>query len=115
MARAKQPSKQAVARALGTRRLGLHWGAEGFVPGALGRILLAVVHLLLERLRFFLVAERQPRQTFLELKGVEEDAVLVVREGVVDLLVPYHTAAGRLKYQQCSSTKSAHTPKCRRA
>jgi len=46
-------------------------------------VLLAVVHLLLERLRLLLISKRERGQTILELEGVEEDAVLVVAKGVV--------------------------------
>ena len=52
------------------------------------RILLPLVHLLLELLRLLLVREAQPEHTLLALEAEEEDAVLVVGEGVVDLLVP---------------------------
>jgi hypothetical protein len=73
-----------------------HRRAEGLVPSVLVGVLLAVVHLLLERLGLLLVGEGEPREAVLKLKGMEEDAVLVVGEGVVDLLVPDDAATGRL-------------------
>ena len=72
-------------------------GPKRLVLCVLVGILLAVVQLLLERLGFLLVGKRQGGQTVLELEGVEEDAVLVVGEGVVYLLVPYDAAVGRLR------------------
>ena len=51
-------------------------------------VLLAIVELLLKCPGLLLIGKGQAGQTVLELKGVEEDAVLVVGEGVVDLLVP---------------------------
>ena len=71
--------------------------AKRLVPRVLVRVLLAVVHLLLERLGLFLVRKGQPGLAFFQLKRVEEDAVLVVREGVVDLLVPDDAAVGGLQ------------------
>ena len=65
------------------------------VPRILMRILLPLVHLLLELLRFLLVRKTQPEHALLALEAEEEDAVLVVLEGVVDFLVPYHAAIGR--------------------
>lgn len=69
---------------------------EGFVLGIFVRILLTVIHLFLESLCLLLVAERKTCQTFFKLKGVEEDTVLIVRKMLVELLVPYDTAVGRL-------------------
>ena len=69
--------------------------SKRLVPRVLVRILLALVHLLLERLSFLLVGEREAGQTLLELKRVEEGAVLVVGEGVVDFLVPQDATIGR--------------------
>jgi hypothetical protein len=60
-------------------------------------VLLAFVHLLLELLCFLLISKRQAGQTVLELKGVEEGAVLVVLEGVVDFLVPDNAAIRGLR------------------
>lgn len=62
--------------------------------GILMRILLALVHLLAKLLRLLLVRETKSKQTVLPLESVEESAVLIIREGIVDLLVPEHPAAG---------------------
>jgi hypothetical protein len=62
--------------------------AEGLVLGVLVGVLLAVLELLLEGPGLLLVGKRQASQAVLELEGVEEDAVLVVGKGVIDLLVP---------------------------
>ena len=118
MAVSGEPSQQAVAMAsalaVGCRRAGACGCAEGFVLGVLVGILFAVVELLLECLGFLLVGKRQAGQTVLELKGVEEDAVLVVREGVVDLLVPYDTATLGLHPSVVHSVlwRPAHLPIC---
>lgn len=69
-------------------------GAKGLVAGVLVGVLLAVVHLLLEGAGLLLVGEGEGGQAAVDLKGVEEDAVLVVGELVVDLLVPQHAALG---------------------
>lgn len=60
--------------------------------GILMCVLFAFVHFLLELLRLLLVGEGQAGETLLEFEGVEESAVLIVREGVVDLLVPNDAA-----------------------
>ena len=57
-------------------------------PRILVRILLALIHHLLELLRFLLFGKAQPKHALLALEAEEEDAVLVVLEGVVDFLVP---------------------------
>lgn len=54
------------------------------------RILLSLVHLLLELLRLFLVRKAQPGQTVLELEGVKEGPILVVLERIIYFLVPDH-------------------------
>jgi hypothetical protein len=59
-------------------------------------MLLTLLHLLDERLGLFLVGERQPRRAVLELESMEESAVLVVREVIVDFLVPNHTLSSGL-------------------
>jgi hypothetical protein len=58
---------------------------------------LTLLHLLDERLGLFLVGERQARRAVLEFKGMEECAVLVVREVIVDLLVPNHALSSGLR------------------
>jgi hypothetical protein len=62
------------------------------ISGVLVRILLSLVHLLLELLRLFLVRKTQPRQAVFQLKAVKKGAILVVAPRVVDLLVPYDAA-----------------------
>ena len=74
-----------------------HARAERLVPCAFAGILLPLVHLLLELSCFLLVHERETSQAFFEFKGVEECTILVVLEGVINLLVPDHSAVGRLK------------------
>lgn len=71
--------------------------AERLVLGVLVRILLSVVELLLECFGLLFVSERQRCQASFEFESVEEDAVLVVGKGVVDFLVPYDAATGRLR------------------
>ena len=94
MAVSEEPSQQAMAvaaaaaLAVGCRRAAPCGCAERFVLCVLVGVLFAVVELLLERLGLLLVGKRQAGEAVLELKGVEEDAVLVVGEGVIDLLVP---------------------------
>lgn len=70
--------------------------AKGLAPRVLVGILLALIDLFLELLCFFLVCKGQAGHAFFQLKGVEEGPVLVVLEGVVDLLVPDDTAIGGL-------------------
>lgn len=100
---AEQASEQAVAVAVAVA-LAVRGGAtapcgsaKGLVLCVLVGVLLAVVHLLLERLGLLLVGKGQSGLAFLQLKRVEEDAVLVVREAIVDLLVPDDAAVGRLR------------------
>jgi hypothetical protein len=64
-------------------------------PCVLARVLLPLVHLLLEGARLLLVDKRQAGHALLELEGMEEGAVLVVLERVVDLLVPDHPSIRR--------------------
>lgn len=68
--------------------------AKWLVPCVLVRILLALVHLLLKRLGLLLVGKGEAGEALFQLKGVEEGAVLVVGEGVVDLLIPDDAAVG---------------------
>lgn len=119
MAVSEEPSQQAVAVAataltVGCRRAAPCGCAERFVLCVLVGVLFAVVELLLERLGLLLVGKRQAGETVLELKGVEEDAVLVVGEGVVDLLVPYDTATLGLHPSVVCSVLwlRAHLPIC---
>jgi hypothetical protein len=118
MAVTEKPSQQAVAvtsaLSVGCRCASSRGCAEGFVLGVLVGVLLAVVELLLECLGFLLVGERQACQAILELKGVEEDTVLVVREGVVYLLVPYNTTTLGLQPSVLHSVPwhCSHLPIC---
>ena len=97
---AEQASQEAMSVALpvGGRPAGSCGGAERLVLCVLVGVLLAVVDLLLERLGLLLVGEGEGGQAVLELEGVEEDAVLVVGEVVVDLLVPDDATVGRLQH-----------------
>lgn len=94
----EETSEKTMALAVGSRLVptGPGRGAEWLVLGVFVRVLLAVVELLLECLCFLLVGEGQCSQAVLEFEGVEEDAILVVGEGIVYLLVPYDaTVRGR--------------------
>lgn len=64
-------------------------------PRILMRILLPLIHLLLKLLRLLLIRKTQPRQTIFQLKRMEECPVLVILEGVVDLLIPEDTSVRR--------------------
>ena len=57
-------------------------------PRILVRILLALIHLLLELLRLLLICKAQPKHALLTLEAEEKDAILVELEGVVDFLIP---------------------------
>lgn len=61
---------------------------KGLAPCILMCILLPLVHLLLELLGLFFIRETETRQAILQLKRMEEGAILIVLEGVVDLLIP---------------------------
>lgn len=89
-------SSSATSRRSSSAIARLRCASEWLVPGVLVSVLLPIIHLLLELLRLLLVREREPCHAILKLEGVEEGAVLVVRKGVVDLLVPDHAAAGWL-------------------
>jgi hypothetical protein len=64
--------------------------SEWRFQGCLARILLPVIHLLEELFRLLLVDEGQAGLAVLQLKGMEEDAVLVVVPILVDFLIPYY-------------------------
>jgi hypothetical protein len=111
---AEQAPQEAMAVALPIRGrpAGPCGGAEGLVLCVLVGVLLAVVDLLLECLGLLLVGEGEGGQAVLELEGVEEDAVLVVGEVVVDLLVPDDATVGRLQHAMSGlglQETSAHT------
>lgn len=67
---------------------------EGLPFGAFTSALLPFIDLLLELLRFLLVREAQAKETFFAFERVEEGAILVILEGIVDLLVPDDSATG---------------------
>lgn len=71
-------------------------------PGSrrLARQLFSIVHLLLERLRFLFIGKDQAGKTALDVEGVEECAVLVEGEGLVQFLVPDDAVVGGLKQGQ---------------
>ena len=60
--------------------------------GVLARIFFSVIHFLLEFLGLLLIGERKPCKAFFKLKRVKECSVLVVIEGVVDLLIPQYSS-----------------------
>jgi len=70
-------------------------------------VLFPVVHFLLELLGLLLVDKGQASQTLLKLKGVEEDAILVVVPRIVDFLIPHDAAIARLL---CISTTRPTAP-----
>lgn len=51
-------------------------------------ILFPLIHFLLELFRLLIIHERQASSTVLELEGMEKRPILVVRERVVDFLIP---------------------------
>jgi hypothetical protein len=61
---------------------------ERLALGRFVRILLPLIHLLLKLLCLLFICKAQTCKTILQLESVEERAVLVVGERVVDLLVP---------------------------
>ena len=84
-------------RSMGLESIGLPRSqGKGFVPGVLITLALSLIHLLLKFPGLLLVRERQPNETVFKFKGMKECTVLVVREGVKDLLVPYNATAGGL-------------------
>jgi len=77
-------------------------------PRRLTRVLLPLVHLLLELPRLLLVHETQPEQALLPLEAVEERSILVVLEGIVDLLIPQHAAKCRRNIDKLEPERVAH-------
>lgn len=73
--------------------------AKRIGPGGPARVLLAVIHLLLELFGFLLVHKAQSSQAFLELEGVEEGPVLIIMPCVENLLIPDDAAGGWLERQ----------------
>lgn len=82
--------------------------SKRLVPRVLVRVLLPVVDLLDECLGFLLIHKGQSSHAMFQLEGVEEDAVLIVLEGVVDFLVPYYSSIGRLQPLSAYSTSYVH-------
>ena len=72
------------------------------------RILLPLIHLLLELLRLLLIRKAQPKAALLALERVEEHAVLEVLEGVEDFLVPDDAAVGLADVHQLDPEGVAH-------
>lgn len=98
----KQTSKKTVVLVV----VCLGCASERSLAGSLAGVLFPVVHLLEELLGLLLIHEGQAGQAFLELKGVEEDAVLVVIPSVEDLLVPNHPpVSGLSDVSQILSTR----------
>lgn len=56
------------------------------------RVLLSLIHLLLELLGLLVVGEGEASQASFQFEGVEEDAVLVVGKALEYLLIPDHAA-----------------------
>lgn len=69
--------------------------AERGVLGGFGSVLFPVVHLLLELPGLFLVDKGQASPAFLELEGVEEGPIGIVRPCLEDFLIPYDTPIAR--------------------
>lgn len=66
--------------------------AKGCLFRRPARVLLPVLHLLKEEGGLLFVDKGQAGEALLNLKGVEEGAVLVVVPRVEDFLVPYHAS-----------------------
>jgi hypothetical protein len=67
-------------------------GLAGFLAG----ILLALDHLLDERFCFFVIGKGECGGTLFQLKSVEKGPVLIVRETIINLLVPKDASPSRL-------------------
>jgi hypothetical protein len=68
--------------------------------GGLACILLPLVHLLQELLRFLLIHKRQSSEALFQLKSVEEDAILAVPPILENLLIPYYSSVPGLSLCQ---------------
>jgi len=97
---AEETAEEAVVLFLGAgivEAIGLASGEpEGTLFGAFVRLLFPLVHLLLERPRFFFIGEGQANYAVLGLEGMEKGSVLVVDESIEYLLVPDNASVGRL-------------------
>jgi len=76
--------------------------------GIFVRILLPLINLLLELLCLFLIRKAETRETVLELESVEERAILVVGECVVDFLIPQNTTVGGRDVHKLDKVGVAH-------
>lgn len=98
----EEPSKKAMVVFLIAGRMPIcdspSSGSKRLGPRIFVGILLPFIHLLLESFRLFLVGEGQASHAVFKLEGVEEGSVLVVLEGIIDLLVPDYTAVRRLQH-----------------
>jgi hypothetical protein len=68
---------------------------------------LPLMHLLDEGLCLFLISERQTGGAVFELERVEERAVLIVCEIIVDFLVPDDTSPSRLCSEVATSRQQS--------
>lgn len=85
------------ALSIGNRRRSLSSrGGEWSLFGIFADILLPFMYLLDECFGFLFVGEGKTSGTFFEFKGVKEGPILIIREVIVDFLVPNHTLCGRL-------------------
>jgi hypothetical protein len=71
-------------------------GLAGFLAG----ILLALDHLLDERFCFFVIGKGECGGTLFQLKSVEKGPVLIVRETIINLLIPKDASPSRRHINQ---------------
>lgn len=83
--------------------------AERGVLGGFGSVLFPVVHLLLELSGLFLVNKGQASPAFLDLEGMEEGPIGIVRPGFEEFLVPYDTPIARLREKAKKVSMDAKT------
>jgi hypothetical protein len=81
---------------------------ERLALGRLVRILLPLVDLLLELLCLLLICKAQTGETVLQFESVEERAILVVLERVVDFLIPEDTTVGGRDVDQLDKVGVTH-------
>jgi hypothetical protein len=110
----EEASQEAVMMLVVARRRG---SSKLSLLSCLARILFPVIHLLQKLFRLLLVDEGQSRQAFLQLEGMEKNAVLVVAPVLKDLLVPDHSPVSGLPPCQQSSltiqtSELQYVPKC---
>jgi len=114
----KQPTQQALFLPASTNRLRLlslsipprlrRPTGKGLTLGILMRILLPLLHLLPKLLRLLLIREAESKQRILPLEGVEERPVLVILEGIVDLLIPDHASIRGADVYELDPERVAH-------